>query len=83
MSRSATSAESTPTALDGLLRERGIARVIVCGLATDYCVNATALDAIALGYETFFLEDGVAAADGTGDLIGDREKPLGQVVVGA
>jgi nicotinamidase/pyrazinamidase len=61
--RDPVTAESTPTPLDGLLRERGIGRVIVCGLATDYCVNATALDAIALGYETFFLEDGVAAVD--------------------
>ncbi len=52
-----------PTALDPLLRERGVARVVVCGLATDYCVNATALDAIALGYEAFFLDDAVAAVD--------------------
>jgi nicotinamidase/pyrazinamidase len=52
-----------PTRLDGLLRGRGIERVVVCGLATDYCVNATALDAIGLGYETFFLEDAVAAVD--------------------
>jgi nicotinamidase/pyrazinamidase len=52
-----------PTALDGLLRERGVSRVVVCGLATDYCVNATALDAIALGYEAFFVDDAVAAVD--------------------
>jgi nicotinamidase/pyrazinamidase len=52
-----------PTGLDELLRDRGVSRVVVCGLATDYCVNATALDAIALGYETYFLDDGVAAVD--------------------
>jgi nicotinamidase/pyrazinamidase len=52
-----------PTALDALLRERGVSRVVVCGLATDYCVNATALDAIALGYEAFFVDDAVAAVD--------------------
>jgi nicotinamidase/pyrazinamidase len=52
-----------PTELDTLLRERRIARVAVCGLATDYCVNATALDAVRLGYETFFLEDAIAAVD--------------------
>ena len=61
--RDPVSGETTPTELDGLLRERGVAKVVVCGLATDYCVNATALDALNLGYETFFLEDGVAAVD--------------------
>ena len=55
--------ETRPTDLDGLLRQRGIERIVVCGLATDYCVNATALDAIRLGYETFFLEDAVAAVN--------------------
>jgi nicotinamidase/pyrazinamidase len=63
MTRDPTSGETQPTALDGLLRERGIRRVVVCGLATDYCVNATALDAIRLGYETFFLDDAVAAVN--------------------
>lgn len=61
--RDPVTGETTPTPLDGLLRERDIARIVVCGLATDYCVNATALDAIALGYEAFFLEDAVAAVD--------------------
>ena len=66
---------TAPTALDGLLRERGVNRVVVCGLATDYCVNATALDAINLGYETFYLEDAVAAVDlqpGDGERATDR-----------
>ena len=61
--RDPISGETTPTDLDRLLRERGVGRVVVCGLATDYCVNATALDAISLGYETFFLEDAVAAVN--------------------
>ncbi len=55
--------ETRPTPLDALLRERGVERVVVCGLATDYCVNATALDAIELGYEAFFLEEAVAAVN--------------------
>ena len=63
MTRDPVTAETSPTELDGLLRERGIERVVVCGLATDYCVNATALDAIRLGYETFFLDDAVAAVN--------------------
>jgi hypothetical protein len=33
------------TRLEGLLRDRGIEQIVVCGLATDYCINATALDA--------------------------------------
>jgi nicotinamidase/pyrazinamidase len=61
--RDPVSGETMPTELDTLLRERRIERVAVCGLATDYCVNATALDAVRLGYETFYLEDAVAAVD--------------------
>ena len=54
---------TVPTELDGLLRGRGIRRVVVCGLATDYCVRATALDASALGYRTSVLVGGVRAVD--------------------
>ena len=64
---------TVPTELDGLLRGRGIRRVVVCGLATDYCVRATALDAAALGYQASVLVDGVRAVnlqpgDGAGAL---------------
>jgi nicotinamidase/pyrazinamidase len=69
--------DTAPTELDGLLRERGIERVVVCGLATDYCVNATALDAIRLGYETFYLEDAVAAVNLAP---GDGERATDQMV---
>jgi nicotinamidase/pyrazinamidase len=61
--RDPTTGETIPTELEGILRERGIERVIVCGLATDYCVNATALDARRLGFETEVLEDAIAAVD--------------------
>ena len=61
--RDPISGETQPTPLAGLLRERGVERVVVCGLATDYCVNATALDAIQLGFEAYFLEDAVAAVN--------------------
>ena len=50
--------DTEPTALDPLLRERGVERVVVLGLATDYCVRATALDAVALGYDTTLVVDG-------------------------
>jgi nicotinamidase/pyrazinamidase len=55
--------ETTPTELEALLRERGIERVVVCGLATDYCVKATALDAARLGFETTLLPAVVAAVE--------------------
>jgi nicotinamidase/pyrazinamidase len=54
-----TTGDRAPTALDALLRERGVDRVVVVGLATDYCVKETALDAVRLGYATTVLTDGV------------------------
>jgi nicotinamidase/pyrazinamidase len=45
------SGEQAPTGLDELLKERNIERVAIVGLALDYCVKETALDAVALGYE--------------------------------
>jgi nicotinamidase/pyrazinamidase len=53
----------SPTELDGLLRGAGIERVVIAGLATDYCVKATALDAIRLGYPTRILADGIRPVD--------------------
>jgi len=55
--------EKPPTELEGLLREREVERVVVCGLATDYCVKATALDAIRLGFSVTLLGDGIAAVN--------------------
>ena len=68
--RDPTTGDEIPTELDGLLRDRGIERVVVVGLATDYCVKATALDAVRLGYEAWLLTDAIAAVDlnpGDGD----------------
>ena len=61
--RDPVSGETIPTELEGLLREAGIQRVVVVGLATDYCVEATALDARRLGFETAVLTDAIAAVD--------------------
>src|SRR6202795_1021457 len=41
----------TPTGLAGYLRERGFERVTLCGLATDFCVFFSAIDAVAAGFE--------------------------------
>jgi nicotinamidase/pyrazinamidase len=68
--RDPVSGATMPTELESILRGRGVRRVIVGGLATDYCVKATALDAARLGFETAVLVDGVRAVDlapGDGD----------------
>ncbi len=51
------------TNLDNLLKERGIKRVFVGGVATDYCVKNTVLGAINLGYTVFLLTDAVKGVD--------------------
>jgi nicotinamidase/pyrazinamidase len=61
--RDPMSGETVATELEGILRERGIERVVIGGLATDYCVKATALDAVRLGFATMVLLDAVAAVD--------------------
>ncbi len=50
--RDVTTGMDKSTGLDELLREQGTKRVVIVGLALDYCVRGTALDAIRLGYET-------------------------------
>ena len=68
--RDPTTGATQPTVLEGLLRERGIRKTVVVGLATDYCVSATALDSARLGFDTEVLQDAIAAVDleeGDGD----------------
>ena len=62
--------DEIPTDLEPFLREAGVSSVVVCGLATDYCVKATALDAVRLGFKTAVRADLVAAVNleaGDGD----------------
>lgn len=51
--------EESSTGLEALLRERSISAVVVVGLATDYCVLQTAVDAVQLKFDTTLLADGV------------------------
>jgi nicotinamidase/pyrazinamidase len=51
------------TDLDQMLRERGVERIFVTGLATDYCVRATVLDAISAGFKAVLVTDAVRAVD--------------------
>jgi len=51
------------TRLDAMLHELGARRLFVCGLATDYCVRATVLDALRLRYEVFVVNDAIAAVN--------------------
>jgi len=61
--RDPLSGEDRPTELADLLWERGVTRVVVGGLATDYCVLGTVLDARRLGFDTTVLTGAVAAVE--------------------
>lgn len=72
------------TELHALLRGRSVTRVVVGGLATDYCVVETGLDSIRLGYETVVLRDAVRAVDllpGDGDRAIARLRAAGATIV--
>jgi nicotinamidase/pyrazinamidase len=53
----------TPTGLAGYLRERGLRRLFLCGLAYDFCVRFSAIDGTALGFECLVIEDASKAVD--------------------
>ena len=59
---------STATGLAGYLKERNLAKIYVCGLATDFCVAWTALDARAAGFAATVVEDACRAIDLEGSL---------------
>jgi nicotinamidase/pyrazinamidase len=64
---------ATPTGLAGYLRERRLKRIFMAGLATDYCVHYSALDARRLGFEIVVVESGCRAIDLAGSLAAARE----------
>lgn len=78
--RDPKSGKRRATRLGNLLKEHGVERVVVVGLATDYCVKDTALDALHLGYPTTVLLDGVRAVNlraGDGDHALDEVRAAG------
>jgi nicotinamidase/pyrazinamidase len=74
--RDPTTGETVETGLAGLLRDRGITHLVVCGLATDYCVNATALDGMKEGFRVRVLWDAIRAVDLKE---GDGERAIAEV----
>lgn len=60
--------QKTATGLAGYLRERGITRIFMGGLATDYCVAFSAMDGRREGFEVFVIEDACRAIDLNGSL---------------
>jgi nicotinamidase/pyrazinamidase len=81
--RDQRSGAQVPTLLGPLLESAGVTDVVVTGLATDYCVKATALDALRLGFATTVLTDAIAAVDvrqGDGDAALEELRNAGAVV---
>jgi len=68
--------EATNVELEGYLKDADVTELVVCGLATDYCVKATALDAVERGFKTSVVTDAVAAVDVSP---GDGEKALAEI----
>jgi len=69
--RDPESGKESATDLAQILRTGNVERVVIAGLATDYCVKATALDAVRLGFSTEVLRAGIRAVEvNAGD--GDR-----------
>ncbi len=82
--RDPSSGETTATSLDELLRERGVERLVICGLATDYCVVETVVDARMLGYPVEVIAAAIRAVDlepGDGERATTRMRDAGAEIV--
>jgi nicotinamidase/pyrazinamidase len=64
---------STPTGLAGYLRERGLSRIFIAGLALDFCVRYSAEDARRHGFEVVVIEDACRGIDVEGSMKATRE----------
>jgi nicotinamidase/pyrazinamidase len=82
--RDPTSGATAPTELERLLREAAIERIVITGLATDYCVVETVADARMLGFDVDVLAEGIRAVDlhpGDGDRAIRRMRDAGAEIV--
>jgi nicotinamidase/pyrazinamidase len=78
--RDPASGEEQQTPLEDMLRARGIERVVIAGLATDYCVKETAIDSATKGFATTVLTNAIRAVDleaGDGDRAIDDMRKAG------
>ena len=66
--------QTTPTGLEGYLKSRGVTALVFVGLATDFCVAFSALDAAKLGFQAAVLEDACRAIDLNGSLAEARRQ---------
>jgi nicotinamidase/pyrazinamidase len=82
--RDPESGETYPTVLEHVLRDRGVESIIVCGLATDYCVVETTRDARSIGFPTTVIADAIRPVDrirGDGERALQRMRSAGATVV--
>jgi len=82
--RNPTSGETFDTGLESVLRARGIERIVIAGLATDYCVKETVVEARRLGFPVTVLVAGIRAVNlqpGDGDRALGAMRELGATTV--
>jgi nicotinamidase/pyrazinamidase len=72
--------KTTPTGLVGYQRERGFRRIFLAGLAYDYCVRFSAVDAVRAGFEAFVFEDACRAVD-LGSSVDDTQREFAETGV--
>ncbi len=61
--RDPVTGKTAPTELAGMLHDAAVTHVVIVGLATDYCVKATAIDSVTAGFDTHVLADGIRAVN--------------------
>ncbi len=73
--------KKTKSGLDDFLREKGVTELYVVGLATDYCVKFTVLDALELGYEVTVIKDGCRAVHDEKGALEEMEKAGAKITI--